>query len=179
MGGSSAECIQLPHGFPQLVIVTGNPGVSQGYPYPYLRLPVPVTTGKGFHQTWGSTDIYILYYEILIIYCNIWIRGDREGQRFCKCSKTRWSFSAVFRTSKRPCLSALVHIFTLKNGQVLTETCSAPPPATCDTNYPNARKHGGRPPGLPSVELLDQHELVVCPNLKPVRSAFKEVPPLF
>ena len=33
----------------RLVIVTGNPGVSQSYPYPYPRLPVPVLTGTGFN----------------------------------------------------------------------------------------------------------------------------------
>jgi len=32
-----------------LVIVTGNPGVSQGYPYPYPRKPVPAPTGTGFN----------------------------------------------------------------------------------------------------------------------------------
>jgi len=30
-----------------IVMVTGNPGVSQGYLYPYLRKPVPARTGKG------------------------------------------------------------------------------------------------------------------------------------
>jgi hypothetical protein len=33
----------------KVVIVTGNPGVSQSYPYPYPRLPVPVLTGTGFN----------------------------------------------------------------------------------------------------------------------------------
>ena len=29
-------------------IVTGNPGVFQGYPYLYPRKPVPVPKGRGF-----------------------------------------------------------------------------------------------------------------------------------
>jgi hypothetical protein len=36
----------LPHR--QLVIVTGNPGVFQGYPYPYPHFPVPAEKGMGF-----------------------------------------------------------------------------------------------------------------------------------
>jgi len=31
-----------------VVIVTGNPGVFQGYPYLYPRKPVPATKGRGF-----------------------------------------------------------------------------------------------------------------------------------
>ena len=31
-----------------LVIVVGNPGVFQAYPYPYLAKPLPTTRGKGF-----------------------------------------------------------------------------------------------------------------------------------
>jgi len=31
-----------------IVIVTGNPGVFQGYPYPYPSKPVPATKGRGF-----------------------------------------------------------------------------------------------------------------------------------
>ena len=30
-----------------IVIVTGNPGVFQGYPYPYPGKPVPAPKGKG------------------------------------------------------------------------------------------------------------------------------------
>ena len=33
---------------PHLVIVTGNPRVIRGYPYPYPVKPVPATKGKGF-----------------------------------------------------------------------------------------------------------------------------------
>ena len=29
-------------------IITGNPGVFQGYPYPYPRKPVPAFKGRGF-----------------------------------------------------------------------------------------------------------------------------------
>jgi hypothetical protein len=32
----------------RLGIGTGNPGVFQGYPYPYPRKPVPVFKGTGF-----------------------------------------------------------------------------------------------------------------------------------
>jgi len=32
----------------QLVIVTGNPGVFQGYLYPYPCKPIPTTKGRGF-----------------------------------------------------------------------------------------------------------------------------------
>ena len=32
----------------ELGIVTGNPGVFQGYPYPYLRKPTPAPKGTGF-----------------------------------------------------------------------------------------------------------------------------------
>ena len=32
----------------QLVIVMGNPGVFQGYLYPYPSKPVPATKGRGF-----------------------------------------------------------------------------------------------------------------------------------
>jgi len=52
-------------------------------------------------------------------------------------------FSAVFHASKRPHLSALVHILTLKNGPVLTETWS-PFLLLHDTNYPTAQKCGAR-----------------------------------
>ena len=31
-----------------LGIITGNPGVFQGYPYPYPRKPVPAFKGRGF-----------------------------------------------------------------------------------------------------------------------------------
>src|SRR6266545_534364 len=44
----------------KLVIVTGNPGVSQGYPYPYPHLRVRVSTGwgRGFVQTWGYINLW-------------------------------------------------------------------------------------------------------------------------
>jgi len=31
-----------------IVIVMGNPGVSQGYPYPYPRQPIPTNKGRGY-----------------------------------------------------------------------------------------------------------------------------------
>jgi hypothetical protein len=31
-----------------VVIVTGNPGVFQGYPYPYPGKPAPANKGRGF-----------------------------------------------------------------------------------------------------------------------------------
>jgi len=34
--------------YPSLGIITGNPGVFQSYPDPYLTKPVPATKGRGF-----------------------------------------------------------------------------------------------------------------------------------
>jgi hypothetical protein len=40
-----------PHSSPtDIVIVTGNPGVSQGYPDPYPHKPVPVVMGTGLRR---------------------------------------------------------------------------------------------------------------------------------
>ena len=33
-----------------VVIITGNPGVSQGYPYPYPSKPLPAAKGRGFND---------------------------------------------------------------------------------------------------------------------------------
>ena len=40
--------LQLQVGLPSLVIVTGNPGVSQGYPYPTRQKPVPAPRVRVF-----------------------------------------------------------------------------------------------------------------------------------
>jgi hypothetical protein len=47
-----------------------------------------------------------------------------------KCSRTRRSCSAFFRAFKSLHLGVLVHVFTARNGLVLTETCSPPPGAS-------------------------------------------------
>ena len=47
-----------------LVIVMGNPGVSQGYPYPYPLQPIPASRGMGFSETQGySQPVWVYLYN--------------------------------------------------------------------------------------------------------------------
>ncbi len=52
LGGHSEERLKKGgrhRGGTPIEIVTGNPGVSQGYLYPYPRKPIPAPTGTGFN----------------------------------------------------------------------------------------------------------------------------------
>jgi hypothetical protein len=44
---SPVDTLQIKGNLKLLEIVTGNPGVFQGYPYPYPDKPVPTNKGTG------------------------------------------------------------------------------------------------------------------------------------